>query len=195
MTSLMLLQVIEDRTVALALSRLLPKYSINTPARIAAFLAQTAHESGDFKFKTENLNYSAEALIKTWPKRYTAALAAQHARKPELIANHVYANRMGNSEPGDGYRFRGRGFIQITGKANYLALSRYLGKTLDETIKYLETVDGACEGSCWFWRTNNLNRFAESGDMINLTRAINGGINGLTDRQARLKKILEQLAK
>lgn len=171
-----------------ALSQLLPEYEINTPQRIAAFIAQCAHESGGFMVLKENLNYKAATLRKIFPKYFpTDAMAAEYAAKPnkqEAIANLVYANRMGNGGPetGDGYRYCGRGLIQLTGKSNYSWFAASLDIPVEEAAEYLQTFEGAAQSACWFWETNNLNRFADIGDIKGLTKAINGGFIGLEDR-------------
>jgi putative chitinase len=171
-----------------ALSQLLPDYEINTPQRIAAFIAQCAHESGGFMVLKENLNYKAATLRKIFPKYFpTDAMAAEYAAKPnkqEAIANLVYANRMGNGGPetGDGYRYCGRGLIQLTGKTNYTWFAASLGIPVEEAAEYLQTFEGAAQSACWFWETNNLNRFADTNDIKGLTKAINGGYIGLEDR-------------
>ena len=156
------------------------------PKRMAAFLAQIAHESGAFNFTAEGLNYSAAALSKTWPKRFpTLAIAQQYARKPEKIANKVYANRMGNGTEasGDGFKFRGRGLIQLTGKDNYTRFAKSIGKTLDQTVAFLETAEGAVASAGWYWDVNKLNVYADKGDFVGLTKRINGGTIGLADRK------------
>ena len=180
-----------------AMNTILPKYDIVTPRRLAAFLAQTAHESAGFTAVRENLNYSAQGLMKTWPARFNQTAAAAYARQPEKIANKVYANRMGNGDEasGDGWRYRGRGLIQTTGKANYTKLAHHIKKTLQETIEYCETVEGAVESACFYWVSNNLNAIADTGDMTTLTRRINGGVIGLADRLDKYKKTLEALEK
>jgi len=168
-----------------AIDQLLPEYDINTPARVAAFIAQCAHESGNFVFVKENLNYRAASLRKTFGKYFTDdATAAAYANKPERIANRVYANRMGNGDEasGDGYRFCGRGLIQLTGRDNYTFFAGSLDIPVEEASEYLATFEGATQSACWFWETNNLNRFADVGDIKGLTRAINGGYLGLEDR-------------
>ena len=171
-----------------ALAQLLPEYEINTPQRIAAFVAQCAHESGGFMVLKENLNYKAATLRKIFPKYFpTDAMAAEYAAKPnkqEAIANLVYANRMGNGGPetGDGYRYCGRGLIQLTGKSNYSWFAASLSIPVEEAAEYLQTFEGAAQSACWFWETNNLNRFADVGDIKGLTKAINGGYIGLEDR-------------
>ena len=168
-----------------AIDQLLPEYDINTPARVAAFVAQCAHESGNFVFVKENLNYRAASLRKTFGKYFTDdATAAAYANKPEKIANRVYANRMGNGDEasGDGYRFCGRGLIQLTGRDNYTFFAGSLEIPVEEASEYLSTFEGATQSACWFWETNNLNRFADVGDIKGLTKAINGGYIGLEDR-------------
>ena len=168
-----------------ALEQLLDDYEINTPQRVAAFVAQCAHESGNFVFIKENLNYKAASLMKTFGKYFpTADIAAQYANRPERIANRVYASRMGNGDEasGDGYRYCGRGLIQLTGRDNYTFFAGSLDIPVEEAAEYLATFEGAVQSACWFWETNNLNRYADSGDIKGLTRAINGGYIGLEDR-------------
>lgn len=175
-----------------AILKILPKYNITTTNRAAAFLAQTAHESLDYTILSENLNYSATGLNKTFPKYFRNAGrdANLYARQPEKIANVVYANRMGNGsiESGDGWKFRGRGIIQLTGQSNYKKFADSIGKTIDETIQYVQTKEGAVESACWFWNINNLNSHADSGDIVRISKIINGGINGLDDRVSRFNK-------
>ena len=171
-----------------ALSQLLPDYEINTPERAASFLAQCAHESGEFLFLKENLNYKAASLCKIFPKYFpTDELANQYASKPnkaEAIANRVYANRMGNGDEssGDGFRYCGRGLIQLTGKDNYTFFAGSLGISVEEAAEYLQTFEGAAQSACWFWETNNLNALADKGDIVTITKRINGGTIGLEDR-------------
>lgn len=171
-----------------ALSKLLPDYEINTPKRIAAFMAQCSHESGGFTALKENLNYRFETLRKIFPKYFPDdQIAKEYASMPnkqEAIANKVYASRMGNGpeSSGDGYRYCGRGLIQLTGKTNYTAFADSLEITPEEVSGYLGTFEGAAQSACWFWESNNLNRFADAGDMKGLTKAINGGYIGLEDR-------------
>ena len=168
-----------------ALEQLLDDYEINTPQRVAAFVAQCAHESGNFVFIKENLNYKAASLMKTFGKYFpTADIAAQYANKPERIANRVYANRMGNGDEasGDGFRYCGRGLIQLTGKSNYSNFADSIETAVEETSAYLETFEGAVQSACWFWETNNLNQYADSNDILTMTKRINGGTIGLDDR-------------
>ena len=173
-----------------ALSQLLPDYEINTPQRIAAFMAQCAHESGGFTALKENLNYKAATLRKVFPKYFpTDEIANQYASLPnkqEAIANKVYANRMGNGDEasGDGFRYCGRGLIQLTGKDNYSWFAASLNITPAEASQYLETFEGAAQSACWFWETNNLNKHADAGDIKTMTKIINGGYIGLDDRIA-----------
>jgi len=170
-----------------ALSQLLPDYQINTAQRIAAFIAQCAHESGGFMVLKENLNYRPESLVKLFGKYFDLPTAQRYCAMPnkqEAIANRIYANRMGNGpeESGDGYRYCGRGLIQLTGKSNYQAFADSLEITPDEASEYLRTFEGAAQSACWFWENNNLNQFADKGDILMLTKRINGGTIGLEDR-------------
>ena len=168
-----------------ALDQLLPEYDINTPQRICHFVAQCAHESGSFRFIEENLNYRAESLMRTWPRHFpTMDIAKQYERKPERIANRAYSSRMGNGDEasGDGWRYRGRGLIQLTGKDNYTFFAGSLGIAVEEAADYLATFEGAAQSACFFWEQNKLNRFADANDTKGLTKAINGGTLGLEDR-------------
>jgi putative chitinase len=180
-----------------ALNKLLPDYGIDTPQRVAAFLAQCAHESGGFVFLKENLNYRAASLRKIFPKYFsTDQIAEQYAgspKKAEDIANRIYANRMGNGpeESGDGFRYCGRGLIQLTGKNNYEAFADSIETPVEEIPAYLETFEGAVQSACWFWETNNLNRFADTNDILTMTKRINGGTIGLTDRINHYQHALE----
>ena len=179
-----------------ALDQLLPDYEINTPKRIAAFVAQCAHESGGFRFIKENLNYKAASLRSVFGKYFpTDALANAYAKRPEMIANRVYASRMGNGDEqsGDGYRYCGRGLIQLTGKSNYENFAASLEISPEEAAEYLGTFEGAAQSACWFWEQNNLNRFADANDTKGLTRAINGGYIGLEDRISHTEHALHVL--
>lgn len=180
-----------------ALNAVLPKYEINTVERVSAFLAQCGHESADFTTLKENLNYGAKGLRGTWPKRFPDdATAAAYERNPEKIANKVYADRMGNGPEasGDGWKYRGRGAIQLTGHDNYAAFAKDIGKTIDEVIAYLETLEGAIESACWFWKKNGLNAVADAKDMKLATKKINGGELGLAERTAHFNNNLTVLA-
>jgi putative chitinase len=168
-----------------ALYDILPEYEIDTPPRVAAFLAQCAHESGGFKFLKENLNYKAASLRKVFPKYFPDdAIATQYANKQEAIANRVYGNRMGNGpeESGDGFKYCGRGLIQLTGKENYTWFAESLEMTLDDIPEYLATFEGAVQSACWFWENTGLNKEADAGDIKTMTKKINGGYIGLEDR-------------
>jgi putative chitinase len=174
-----------------ALSLALPDYDINTTPRVAAFLAQCGHESGDFIFLQENLNYKAESLSRVWPKYFPPNIAAEYAHNPEKIANRAYANRMGNGpeESGDGWAHCGRGLIQLTGRSNYQAFADSIETPVEDIQHYLATFEGAVQSACWFWETNNLNKWADAGDMVKMTKIINGGTLGMDDRVARFNKI------
>ena len=172
-----------------ALNKILPDYDIDTPQRVAAFIAQSAHESGNFTALHENLNYRAETLRKVFPKYFpTDEMAQQYASQPnkaELIANRVYANRMGNGDEasGDGFRHCGRGLIQLTGKSNYQAFAESIETPVEHIPEFLATFEGAIQSACWFWESNNLNQYADSGDIVTMTKRINGGTIGLEDRK------------
>jgi putative chitinase len=172
----------------------LPKAGINTPLRLAAYFAQCDHESMGFTAVTEILNYSEDGLINTFPKYFSRmpgtgkAHAAQYARKPEKIANLVYANRMGNGNEasGEGWKYRGRGIIQLTGKSNYAAYSPLAVINPD----IVSQPEHAVKSSIWFWTSRNLNRLADVGDTVGITRIINGGVNGLSHRQQLYQQYL-----
>jgi len=179
-----------------ALCQILPGYEINTPQRVAAFLAQCAHESGGFRALKENLNYRAETLRKIFPKYFpTDDIANQYAglpNKQEAIANRVYANRMGNGDEasGDGFRYCGRGLIQLTGKQNYTKFAESLDIPVEEASEFLSTFEGAIQSAAWFWESNNLNQYADSGDILTMTKRINGGTIGLEDRKKHYEHAL-----
>jgi len=178
-----------------AMEQCLPDYDINSPRRVSAFVAQCAHESGGFRFLTENLNYRAESLVKTWPKYFNTSNASSYAKKPERIANRAYANRMGNGDEasGDGWRFCGRGLIQLTGKDNYQSFADSIETDINDIPDYLATFEGAVQSACWFWETNNLNKWADLGDIVTLTKRINGGTLGLDDRMKHYTHALHVL--
>jgi len=168
----------------------------DNPRRVAGFLSQVAHESGGFNFVKENLNYGAKGLMTTFKKYFPSEeLAKQYERKPEKIANRVYANRMANGDEssGDGYRFCGRGLIQLTGRANYTKFAQDLGISIEETVAYLETPAGAVSSAGWFWDNNNLNQYCDADDFVTLTKRINGGTIGLEDRQHHYHLALQLL--
>jgi putative chitinase len=168
-----------------ALSEILPEYDINSPKRVAAFLAQCAHESGGFKFLKENLNYKAESLVKVFPKYFkTLDEAKKYEKQPEKIANKIYGGRMGNGpeSSGDGFRYCGRGLIQLTGKDNYTLFAASIDTPIEDIPEYLQTFEGAVQSACYFWESTGLNKEADAGDIKTMTRKINGGYIGLDDR-------------
>ncbi len=182
-----------------ALEQLFPDYDINTPKRMAAFIAQCAHESGGFMVLKENLNYKPASLRKLFPKYFpNDQIAQQYCSKPnkqEAIANRIYADRMGNGSEssGDGYRFCGRGLIQLTGRSNYQSFADSLEMKIEDVPEYLATFEGAAQSACWFWETNGLNKFADAGDILGLTKRINGGTIGLEDRKKHYEHALHVL--
>ena len=169
------------------------RFDISTPIRQACFIGQVAHESGGFKFLVENLNYKKEALQKIWPKRFDAAKAEACQRNPRMIANVVYSGRMGNRDEAsdDGWRFRGRGCIQLTGHANYFHAGQALGVDFVMEPDLVATPQYAMLTAGWFWDTHKLNQFADARDYKGMTKKINGGFIGLEDR---IKHIEEALA-
>ena len=197
----------------LAVSAACREFEIDTPQRIAGFLSQCAHESGGFERLQENLNYSAEGMAGIWPKRFAVlgpdgkpvkkdgknqpnkfALALH--RKPEAIANVVYSGRMGNGpiESGEGWKYRGRGLKQLTGKSNHIACSKGLGVDLVENPDLLLEPTYAARSAAWFWATNKCNVFADAGDIEGLTKRINGGLIGIADRKARYENAERSLS-
>lgn len=172
---------------------------LSNQKRRAAFIAQCAHESGYFKTFTENLNYSAEALMKVFPSRFlNIQIAESVARQPEKIANQVYANRMGNGAPdtGDGWKYRGRGLIQLTGKNNYAGFTKDMGIDVVKDPDYLTTVAGAVDSAYWFWTKNpKISICADNDDIAGMTKIINGGHHGLQNRIDLYNKVLIALNK
>jgi putative chitinase len=170
------------------------KYGIDTPVRQAAFLAQLAHESSRFQRLEENMRYSAKRLTQVWPSRFrTLEAALPFANNPEALANNVYANRMGNVNPGDGWRYRGRGLKQLTGRNNYKAYQAASGVAVLTSPDLLLQPPHAADSGAWFWRTVNGNVFADRKDWGGLTRVINGGVIGLADRIALTHRALRAL--
>ena len=172
------------------------KYDINTPERQAAFIGQCAHESGNFKTLEENLNYKPEALMRVWPSRFPdLATAMKYAHNPEAIANKVYGGRMGNGpeETGDGWKYHGRGLIQLTGKENYANCESSIGVDLLSNPNLLNTPEYAALSAGWFWNKKGLNALADAGDFETMTKRINGGTLGLEDRKAKIAKALSVL--
>jgi putative chitinase len=182
------------------LNKALPKYDITTDQRIAGFISQCAHESMDFNALSENLNYREETLNKVFPRYFGPGKrnAAEYAKNPEKIANYVYmdefrTSKLGNVQPGDGWRFRGRGLKQLTGRDNYTRFAKDYDMTAEEAAVWVETKEGALASALWFWNTNNLNNIADTGNVAALTKKINGGDIGLADRQARYEKAMAAL--
>jgi putative chitinase len=181
-----------------ALVDILPKYDITTEARVAGFIAQCAHESGNFMTLEENLNYKEETLLKIFGRYFGPGKrdAKEYARNPEKIANYVYmdefrSSKMGNIKEGDGWRFRGRGLKQLTGRENYTNFGKSVNMTAEQAADYVATEKGAIESACWFWNAKKLNAVADTGDVVKMTKIINGGDIGLADRQSRYKKAME----
>lgn len=172
------------------------RFGINTPARQAAFIGQCSHESANFKTLQENLNYSAESLHRVWPSRFPSVDAAQpYHRHPEKIANKVYGGRMGNGDEasGDGWRYHGRGLIQLTGRANYKAAGDALGADLVGDPNLVANERYAALTAGWFWKTHGLNELADAHDNVAITKRINGGTIGLDDRVAHTTQAMHVL--
>lgn len=177
-----------------ALNETCEEFAIDTPFRIAGFLSQTAHESAGFKFVSENLNYSTASLMRVWPQRFpTVEIAQRYAMNPEKIANRAYADRMGNRDEasGDGWKYRGRGLIQLTGKNNYVAYSMACDNEALQHPNIVVEPKYAAESAGWFWNVNKLNTLADAQDVVGMTKRINGGINGLDDRQIKYAQVME----
>jgi putative chitinase len=171
------------------------KYQINTPKRQACFIGQCMHESGGFKHLKENLNYSARALMNTWPSRFPDAdTAEKFERQPEKIANKVYSGRMGNTEDGDGAKYIGRGLIQLTGKDNYRAFGEAIGEDLVANPQLVEQPRYAALSAGWFWNKRGLNALADAMDIETLTKRINGGSIGIDDRKAKISMVLNTIS-
>ena len=179
-----------------AFNQTFERWGISNPLQQAAFIGQCGHESGNFRILEENLNYAADRLMKIWPKRFPTLDAAQpYHRNPRKIANKVYANRMGNRDEAsdDGWRFRGSGWIQLTGHDNFFHFSKAMGEDFVLKPDLVRTPLYAAHSAGWFWKTQNLNRFADVRDWTGLTKRINGGIIGLDDRIKHINHALEVL--
>ena len=173
------------------------RFSIDTPTQRAAFIGQCGHECGHFKILEENLNYKAATLMRLWPKRFpNQEIANAYAGNPKKIANMVYANRMGNRDEasGDGYRFRGRGCIQLTGHTNYFHAGKALGVDFVMEPDLVATPKYAAMTAGWFWSTHDCNRLSAAQDWVGLTKKINGGTIGLDDRIHHTQLALAALA-
>jgi len=170
------------------------KYAINTPERQACFIAQVMHESNSFKALSENLNYSAQGLMRTWPSRFPDLdVAEKYEHNPEKIANKVYAGRMGNIEEGDGWKYHGRGLIQLTGRENYANFGLNASVDVLSNPDLLTTPEYASLSAGWYWNKRNLNELADKMEIEGITKKINGGTLGLEDRKARTQKVLSIL--
>ena len=181
---------------AIPLQFVCDKYEINTPERVAGFLAQTGHESGGFRFTSEDLHYRAEALTRVWPTRFPPGIAESYAMQPERIANRAYADRMGNGDEasGDGWKYRGRGLIQLTGADNYADFSLSADNEALSDPDSVAEPELAALSAGWFWSRNGLNALADARDIVGMTRRINGGTNGLDDRQMRYSRLISVLS-
>ena len=170
-----------------AMCEILPLWGVNTIERVAMFLSQCGHESGGFRVLSENLNYSAKALNTIFPKYFRRAGrdANEYHRQPEKIANVIYANRMDNGDPssGDGWMYRGGGILQLTGRYNYTKFGEAVDMSPEQAVDYVRTKKGALDSACWFWDTNNINKWCDAMDIVGATKRINGGTIGLDDRK------------
>lgn len=184
------------------LNKALPTYDIDNAKRIAGFISQCAHESRDFTATEENLNYSQGALERVFGRYFGAGKrnATEYARNPEKIANYVYMDEyrsargaLGNTQAGDGWRFRGGGLKQLTGRNNYEGFAKDYGMSAEEAADWVRTKEGALASALWFWSKNNLNAIADTGDVVALTKRINGGDIGLADRQSRYETAMQAL--
>lgn len=189
-----LLKIVDQATAdkwADALQATCDRFEINTPERVAGFISQCAHESGMFKFVEENLNYSDKALLGVFGKYFNAETAQAYARKPESIANRVYANRMGNGDEasGDGFKYRGRGLIQLTGAENYKRFGNAVGQDFLSNPELVATPEFAALSAGWFWSANGLNKLADAKDVLGMTKRINGGTIGLDHRTELYNKL------
>ena len=172
------------------------KYGIDTSKRQAAFIGQCQHESSNFKTLEENLHYSAQSLMRVWPSRFDAATAEKYANNPEMIANKVYGGRadLGNTQDGDGWKFHGRGVIQLTGRSNVTVCGDALGQPFSEHPELLLEPQWACMSAGWFFNKKNLNSLADIEDWETMTKRINGGLLGLQDRIDRIHKAMDVLS-
>lgn len=180
-----------------AMCDVLPEWDVNTIERVAGFIAQCGHESRQMNVLSENLNYSASALNKIFGKYFVRAGRdpVPYHRKPEKIANVIYANRMdnGNTNSGDGWTFRGGGILQLTGRYNYTEFGKAVGMSPEKATRYVRTPKGAIASACWFWRTNKINKYCDNQDIVGMTKRINGGTIGLADRKKHYIHALDVL--
>lgn len=182
-------------TWAAALTPAMAEFEISTPTRVAHFLGQLAHESIELTRREENLNYSSRRLIEVWPKRFNAVSAEMYAHSPEKLANYVYAGRYGNGDEasGDGWRYRGRGPMQLTFRSNYAAAGKGIGLTLEEQPDLVLDPKVGARTAAWYWHDKGLNALADVGKLEAITRAINGGVLGLADRTRNVARAFEVL--
>jgi putative chitinase len=178
-----------------AINMAIDKADLSTDERVAAFIAQCGHESDSFRFMEENLNYKAESLCRTWPSHFNEENAQEYAHQPEKIANRAYANRMGNGdeESGDGWNYRGRGWLETTGKKGYEDLSDATQIDFLSNPDAVATPEGSAISAVVFWEKHNLNKHVDNNDFTGLTKAINGGTIGLDDRMARYEYAMQVL--
>ena len=180
-----------------AMCEILPLWEVDTPERVSMFIAQCGHESNNFRVLSENLNYSAKALDALFSKYFVKAGrdANEYHRQPRKIANVIYANRMDNGDinSDDGWKFKGGGILQLTGRYNYTEFGKAVDKSPEEAVEYVRTKKGALDSACWFWDTNNINKYADSRDIKGSTKRINGGYIGLEDRKKHYEHIVEVL--
>jgi putative chitinase len=179
-----------------ALNAVWPDYEINTIQRQAAFIGECYVESEGFTVLQENLNYQAAGLMKVWPHLFpTLEIANQYAHNPEKIANRAYGNRLGNGteSTGDGWKYRGQGLIQLTGKSNQEQFAQSIDMNLEDVPAYLSTFEGAVKSACFFWKQHNLNSIADTGDIDHISKIINGGTLGLVERKQHYQTALSIL--
>ena len=194
MNSLQLKELGIDDKWEIPLNQVFVKYDIGTPKRQAAFIGQCAVESANFTRLQENLNYSAQRLTQVWPSRFpNINMAESYAHNPEKLADFVYAGRMGKLQDGDGWKFHGRGLIQLTGRENYANCGSGVGVDLIDNPDLLLTPKYAALSAGWFWNRKQLNLLADSGDIETMTKRINGGLTGLNERIAKITKALQVL--
>ena len=191
-----------DPSLADAFNETFQRFGINTPAQQASWIGQCGHECGNFKILEENLNYRAATLLKLFPRTpkrawgFTPEEAAAYEKQPQKIANRIYGNRMGNRDEasGDGYRFRGSGFLQLTGHSNFYHAGQALGEDFVMQPELVRTPKYAAMTAGWFWQTHKLNQYADSRDFVMMTKKINGGIIGLDDRIKHINHALDIIA-
>ena len=179
-----------------ALEKCWPDYDITTPLRQAAFMGECCVESAKFTAIQENLNYRAASLNAQWKSHFpTLEIAQQYEHKPEQIANKAYENRMGNGpeESGDGWKFRGKGLIQLTGRTNYQGFADSISMNIDDAAAYLETFEGCVQSACYFWESHNLNALADQGNIDQISKIINGGTLGIEERRHFYQVALQAL--